>query len=155
MSLPADEQWVLDRIETGLKSSAPRLASMYAIFARLFGDEERPRREQLERRSFWPWAGPMWLRAVCRLGPRSAIRVRRAGRRTAVRLRVMALVLLAVGAVVGGVVIGARTTAARACGAVVLVRVPPRVIGSPGKCAAKVQSPRHAGVGHGSHTSPS
>jgi hypothetical protein len=38
---------MLDRIESALRGSDPRLAALYAIFARLTKDEEMPRIEQL------------------------------------------------------------------------------------------------------------
>ena len=47
MGLPARQLKVLDRIETTLRGSDPRLASLYAIFTRLTRDEEMPRIEQL------------------------------------------------------------------------------------------------------------
>lgn len=47
MGLPVGEQRVLDEIEDSLRVSEPRLASMYAIFARLTHSDGRPLREQL------------------------------------------------------------------------------------------------------------
>jgi hypothetical protein len=47
MGLPAGQQRVLDSIEDALRAAEPRLASMYAIFARLTRGEAGPRREQL------------------------------------------------------------------------------------------------------------
>jgi hypothetical protein len=47
MGLPARQRRVLDRIECTLRGSDPRLAALYAIFARLTRDEEMPRIEQL------------------------------------------------------------------------------------------------------------
>jgi hypothetical protein len=47
MSLPAGEQQVLDRIAETLRASEPRLASMFAIFGRLFKNEGPPLRERL------------------------------------------------------------------------------------------------------------
>jgi hypothetical protein len=47
MGLPARQRRVLDRIESRLRGSDPRLAALYAIFARLNRDEEMPRIEQL------------------------------------------------------------------------------------------------------------
>jgi hypothetical protein len=148
MSLPADEQWALDGIEARLKTSAPRLASMFAIFGRLFPDEDRPWRERLEGRSLWPWAGPAWLRSACRIGPRSA-KLRRSGGRAVARVRALALIPLALVAIVTAVFLGAKSSAARACAPVVLVRVPPKVIGSPRGCAVTAQRAQH-GVGQAS-----
>jgi hypothetical protein len=47
MGLPARQRRVLDRIESTLRGSDPRLTALYAIFARLTRDEEMPRIEQL------------------------------------------------------------------------------------------------------------
>ena len=47
MSLSASEQQVLDSIEATLTSSAPKLASLLAIFARLASGEEMPVRERV------------------------------------------------------------------------------------------------------------
>jgi hypothetical protein len=48
MSLPACQQRTLDRIDTALRVREPRLASMFAIFTRLAGDEETPWWERLQ-----------------------------------------------------------------------------------------------------------
>src|SRR5215831_14032415 len=53
MSLPASQQRVLDRIEETLKKREPRLASMFAIFARLNINERLPRIEALEAVPWW------------------------------------------------------------------------------------------------------
>jgi hypothetical protein len=53
MSLPASQQRVLDRIEEVLKHREPRLASMFAIFARLNIGERLPRIEALELVPWW------------------------------------------------------------------------------------------------------
>jgi hypothetical protein len=50
MSLPARQRRVLDRIETSLRRSDPRLVAMFAIFARLTHGEEIPRFEELRHR---------------------------------------------------------------------------------------------------------
>ena len=150
MSLPADEQCVLDGIEARLKTSAPRLASMFGIFGRLFPDEEWPRRERLEGRSLWPWAGPSWLRSACRIGPRPAV-IRRSRNKVVARVRALALIPLALAAIATAVFLGAKTTAARACAPVVLVRVPPKITHSRRDCTVKVQRAPHASVGQDSH----
>jgi hypothetical protein len=51
MGLPARQRRVLDRIESTLRGSDPRLAALYAIFVRLTKDEEMPRIEQLRHRA--------------------------------------------------------------------------------------------------------
>ena len=47
MSLPAGQQRALDAIAEGICTGEPKLASMFAIFARLSKNELPPRREQL------------------------------------------------------------------------------------------------------------
>jgi hypothetical protein len=47
MGLPVRQRRVLERIESALRGSDPKLAALYAIFARLNRDEEMPRAEQL------------------------------------------------------------------------------------------------------------
>lgn len=47
MGLPVRERRVLERIDDALRGSDPKLAALYAIFARLTRDEEMPRAEQL------------------------------------------------------------------------------------------------------------
>jgi hypothetical protein len=47
MGLPVRQRRVLERIESSLRGSDPRLAAIYAVFARLNQDEEMPRLEQL------------------------------------------------------------------------------------------------------------
>jgi len=50
MGLPARQMRVLGRIETGLLHSDPKLAALYAMFARLNREEEMPRAEQVRHR---------------------------------------------------------------------------------------------------------
>src|SRR5271165_2062043 len=50
MGLPVRQRRVLERIENALRGSDPKLAALYAIFARLTRDEEMPRAEQLRHR---------------------------------------------------------------------------------------------------------
>ena len=47
MGLPVRERRVLEHIESTLRGSDPKLAAIYAMFARLNQDEEMPRIEQL------------------------------------------------------------------------------------------------------------
>jgi hypothetical protein len=47
MGLPVRQRRVLQRIESALRGSDPKLAAIYAIFARLNRDEDMPRAEQL------------------------------------------------------------------------------------------------------------
>jgi hypothetical protein len=51
MGLPVRQRRVLERIEYALRGSDPKLAALYAIFARLTRDEEMPRAEQLRHRA--------------------------------------------------------------------------------------------------------
>jgi len=50
MSLPACQERILSGIEHELRKGSPRLASRFAIFTRLTGDEELPGTEQLAPR---------------------------------------------------------------------------------------------------------
>ena len=51
MGLPVRQRRVLEEIESALKGSDPKLAALYAIFARLNRDEEMPRIEELRHRA--------------------------------------------------------------------------------------------------------
>jgi hypothetical protein len=57
MGLPARQRRVLESIESKLRGSDPRLAAMFAIFARLTRDEEIPRIEELRHRAAMKLAG--------------------------------------------------------------------------------------------------
>jgi len=50
MGLPVRQRKMLERIESALRGSDPKLAALYAIFARLTQGEEMPRAEQLRHR---------------------------------------------------------------------------------------------------------
>jgi hypothetical protein len=80
MSLPAEQQRVLDRIENVLQASEPRLASMYSIFTRLTNGEMRPRREELpaQGRLSRLWSALSPRRVVRAITPRGASRGTRA-----------------------------------------------------------------------------
>ena len=76
MGLPVSQRKSLDRIESALRESDPRLAALFTIFSRLNHDEEMPRLEQLK-------AGLAWLRLWLRTRPALAWRWLRASwRRT-------------------------------------------------------------------------
>jgi len=62
MSLPAGQQRVLDGIAEALRRTEPRLASKFAIFARLSKDEPPPRREQLAARRPLAFLVAAWRR---------------------------------------------------------------------------------------------
>ena len=51
MGLPVRQRRVLEDIESTLMGSDPKLAALYATFARLNRDEEMPRLEQLRHRA--------------------------------------------------------------------------------------------------------
>ena len=51
MGLPVRQRRVLEDIESTLRGSDPKLAALYATFARLNRDEEMPRIEQLRHRA--------------------------------------------------------------------------------------------------------
>ena len=76
MGLPVRQRRVLGRIESALRGSDPKLAALYAIFARLTRDEEMPRAEQLRHRALlvlaWIVRMPMMIgaRLHFRLVPR-------------------------------------------------------------------------------------
>ena len=61
MSLPVNEQRVLDGIENALEGGEPRLRSMFAIFTRLTRDDAVPPTETLRARARlgrgWPTGG--------------------------------------------------------------------------------------------------
>jgi hypothetical protein len=100
MSLPACQERILSGMEKALKACEPRLASRFAIFARLTRDEELPRTEQL--------MPPSWLQRVLAsigqawrfLFPRSRSRgiaaMRAPGRAAGLRAAVVLPVLLIV-----------------------------------------------------------
>jgi hypothetical protein len=74
MGLPAGQQRVLDTIEEALGTADPRLATMYAIFTRLTGNEARPYREQLPFARGWrSWPTRMRY-ALSRRGSRTTRR---------------------------------------------------------------------------------
>jgi hypothetical protein len=51
MGLPVRQRRVLERIDSALRGSDPKLTALYAIFARLTRDEEMPRVEQLRHKA--------------------------------------------------------------------------------------------------------
>ena len=53
MGLPASQERLLDRIEETLKEREPRLASLFAMFARLNINERLPRTEALAAAPWW------------------------------------------------------------------------------------------------------
>src|SRR6266567_980159 len=59
MGLPVGQRKHLDKIESSLRASDPRLASLFTIFTRLSEDEEMPALEQLRASAVHLW---LWLR---------------------------------------------------------------------------------------------
>jgi hypothetical protein len=57
MGLPVGQQKNLDKIESSLRASDPRLASLFTVFTRLSQDEEMPALEQMRASAghFWLW----------------------------------------------------------------------------------------------------
>jgi hypothetical protein len=106
MGLPARQRRVLDRIESALRGSDPKLAALYAIFGRLTRDEEMPRIEQLRHR--------MVLLAV-RLRFRLVSFVPRTARRLVPRQRAAIFFPLALAVAVTSIVFAARSSPGSGC----------------------------------------
>ena len=62
MGLPGGQRKHLEKIESSLRESDPRLASLFTIFTRLSQDEEMPALEQVRASAaqFWLWLR-FWL----------------------------------------------------------------------------------------------
>jgi hypothetical protein len=103
MSLPAGQQRMLDGIEDGLRAHDGRLASLFATFTRLTGQEQMPELEQFKPKSRAAAVRGKW-RAV-RAGEQ---RPNRLGERTGGQggLRWVAFVPVALVAVVSVLIIG-------------------------------------------------
>jgi hypothetical protein len=122
MSLAAREQRILDGIETALQAGETRLTSMFAIFTRLLGDEDKPGMEELAARSQRPRS---WLKAPQATGGhpwnfwwRSPSRARWSTGRPAGKLRAIALISVALAAIASLVFLGMITAGMRSCGPV-------------------------------------
>jgi hypothetical protein len=101
MGLPVRQRRVLERIESALRGSDPKLAAIYAIFARLNRDEEMPRAEQLRHRALLVLAR---LRLIpLAIGARMHVRV-------VPRQRVVLFFPLAVALAVASIVFAARSS---------------------------------------------
>jgi hypothetical protein len=105
MSLPSSQQRVLDRIESLLRDSDPRLTAMFVIFTRLVRDEEMPRLEEFRAR-------------LTRLRVWFSWRTARARRmaRPSQRLRTILLFPAALVAMMCALLIGAGSPGAQRCG---------------------------------------
>jgi len=122
MSLAAREQRILDGIETALQAGETHLTSMFAIFTRLTGDEEKPGTEELADRSRRP---RRWLNAPRATGrhPRNAwwrspSRAPWSTGRPTAKLRAIALIPVAVAAIASIMLLGMITASMRSCGQV-------------------------------------
>jgi hypothetical protein len=110
VGLPARQVKVLEYIECELQASDPKLAALYATFARLAGDEELPRIEELRHRV------SQWLARLRYFAGRilSLLRFRRTRRaRSAVLFFPLALAVLAT-----SITLAVRSSSSPACSAV-------------------------------------
>lgn len=89
MGLPVRQRRVLERIEIALQGSDPKLAALFATFARLTQDEEMPRIEQMRHRVMLTLAG-LRLRLA---GLRSRLHIRLLPRQRAVLFFPLAIAL--------------------------------------------------------------
>lgn len=123
MSLPSCEQRALDAIATQLRAGEPRLASMFAIFARLEGKDGAPRPERIEPRRQFRWRPQRFRRRMRR--PRWLAPVSKSA----------ALVPLILVVVVSAVLLSlARPTARHGCASIQPVRVWRSFSDRPGGC---------------------
>ena len=106
MGLPARQRRVLERIESALRGSDPKLTALYAIFARLNRDEEMPRIEQLRHSA---------LAAFARLGVMRAAIAARLHVRLAPRQRAALFFPLAIAVAVTSIVFAARSNSGSGC----------------------------------------
>lgn len=145
LSLAGREQQILDGIETALQAGETRLTSMFAMFTRLSGDEERPGTEKLEARN--------WLRAPRAAGRprrnawwRSTSRAQWATGRPTVNLRIVTLIPVVLAAIVLAVLLGMITASMDACAAVNAGHTYQRALSRAGTCQS---SPPVPALGHG------
>jgi len=110
MGLPVRQRRVLEEIESALKGSDPKLAALYAIFARLNRDEEMPRMEQLRHRALVTLARLRLFPAA--VGAR--LRIRRLFRLQP-RQRAVLFFPIAVAIAVVAIVFLARSTSGNSC----------------------------------------
>jgi glycerol uptake facilitator-like aquaporin len=121
MGLPVRQRRVLERIESALRGSDPKLAALYAIFARLNREEEMPRIEQLRHNALVVLIRfRLGLAAVA-----SRLHIRIIPRQRAVLFFPLAIVLTVV-----AIVFAARSTSGNSC-------TPVRTIG-----AANIAKPK-------------
>jgi len=111
VSLPVRQRRVLERIESRLRGSDPRLAAMFTIFSRLTREEEMPRIEELRHRA-------AILLAMVRL--RLAF-IGRLGRRTGPRHQLAVFLPLAMVLMTATIVLVAKFGGTTRCAAVTTV----------------------------------
>jgi hypothetical protein len=150
MSLAAREQRILDGIETALQAGETRLMSMFVIFTRLSGDEEKPGTEELSARS---WRPRNWLKTPRATGGhpwnawwRSPARARWATGRPAGKLRLIALIPVALAAIASVVLLGMIMASMRPCGLVNAGHTSQRVLSRAMTCqpSPPVPAPRRS-----------
>jgi hypothetical protein len=110
VGLPARQEKVLESIESELQASDPKLAALYATFARLAADEELPRIEELRHRMGYLLARSLRFAAALF----ATLRFRRArGARSAVLAFPLALAVITT-----SITFAVRSSASPACASV-------------------------------------
>jgi hypothetical protein len=137
MGLPVRQRRVLDRIERSLRGSDPKLAALYATFARLNRDEDMPRAEQLRHGALLVLAWLLRMPGV--IGARLHIRL-------APRQRAVLFFPLAVALAVTSIVFAARASSG-SCTPVQSVAASKNVAKTTKLCRAPVMTPLNFG-GH-------
>jgi hypothetical protein len=108
MGLPAHQRKILDRIESALRGSDPRLAALFSIFSRLNRDEEMPGIEQVRARAA-VFAG--------RIRYRLTVFARWFGAPARAKLRAALFFPVALAIVASAIVVGAGFPSANRCAA--------------------------------------
>jgi hypothetical protein len=108
MGLPAHQRKILERIESALRGSDPRLAALFSIFSRLNRDEEMPGIEQVRARA---------AIVLARVHRRVASVVGWFGAPARAKLRAALFFPVALGIVASAIVVGARFPSANRCAA--------------------------------------
>ena len=108
MGLPAHQRRILEKIESALRGSDPRLAALFSIFSRLNRDEEMPGMEQVRARA---------AIILARVHRRVALVVRWFGAPARAKLRAALFFPVALGIVASAILVGARFPSANRCAA--------------------------------------
>ena len=106
MGLPAHQRKILERIESALRGSDPRLAALFSVFSRLNRDEEMPGIEQVRARA---------AIILARVHRRVASVARWFGAPARARLRAALFFPVALGIVASAIIVGARFPSANRC----------------------------------------